>query len=128
MTLRNGKLPLFKFHSGNTYEGEWLNDKQHGHGIMTRVPLRQMRNKKVCQVVYYESTKQELQTKPIHECQCDERLKTDMQVDRRETQPRTRRVHEELKASYTSIVRRVYTLTHGRLSFLFDFLFDTVTS
>ena len=49
-----------------------------------------MRNKKVCRVVYYESTKPELQTEPIYVCQCDERLKTDMQVDRRKTQPRNR--------------------------------------
>jgi hypothetical protein len=26
-------------------------------------------------VVYYESTKRELQTKPIYECRCDGRLK-----------------------------------------------------
>ncbi len=26
--------------------------------------------------VYYESIKRELKTKPIHECRCDERLKT----------------------------------------------------
>ena len=35
MTLRNGKLPLFKFDDGNSYEGVWLNGKQHGHGIYT---------------------------------------------------------------------------------------------
>jgi hypothetical protein len=35
MTLRNGKLPLIKFVDGNAYEGEWLNDKMHGHGIHT---------------------------------------------------------------------------------------------
>jgi hypothetical protein len=34
MTLRNGKLPLIKFFDGD-YEGEWLNGKQHGHGIYT---------------------------------------------------------------------------------------------
>ena len=27
-------------------------------------------------VVYYESIKRELKTRPIYECQCDERLKT----------------------------------------------------
>ena len=27
-------------------------------------------------IVYYESIKRELKTKPIHECRCDERLKT----------------------------------------------------
>jgi hypothetical protein len=27
-------------------------------------------------VVYYESIKRELQTRPIHECRCDERPKT----------------------------------------------------
>ncbi len=27
-------------------------------------------------VVYYESLKRELKTKPINECRCDERLKT----------------------------------------------------
>jgi hypothetical protein len=27
-------------------------------------------------VVYYESRKRELKTKPIYECRCDERLKT----------------------------------------------------
>ncbi len=26
--------------------------------------------------VYYESIKRELKTRPIHECRCDERLKT----------------------------------------------------
>ena len=30
----------------------------------------------VCVVVYYESIKRELETKPIYECRCDERLKT----------------------------------------------------
>jgi hypothetical protein len=34
--MRNGKLPLFKFDDGNAYDGEWRNDKMHGHGIMTR--------------------------------------------------------------------------------------------
>ena len=29
-----------------------------------------------CFVVYYESIKRELKTKPIYECRCDERLKT----------------------------------------------------
>jgi hypothetical protein len=27
-------------------------------------------------VVYYESIKREVKTRPIHECRCDERLKT----------------------------------------------------
>ena len=27
-----------------------------------------------CWVVYYESIKRELKTRPIHECRCDERL------------------------------------------------------
>ena len=29
-----------------------------------------------CGVVYYESLKREVKTKPINECRCDERLKT----------------------------------------------------
>ena len=28
------------------------------------------------EIVYYESMKRELQTRPIYECRCDERLKT----------------------------------------------------
>ena len=35
MTLRNVKLPLINFGNGCTYEGEWLTDKQHGHGTYT---------------------------------------------------------------------------------------------
>ncbi len=35
MTQRNGKLPLIKSDNGDAYEGEWLNGKQHGHGIYT---------------------------------------------------------------------------------------------
>jgi hypothetical protein len=35
MTQRNGKLPLIQLDDGETYEGEWLNGKQHGHGILT---------------------------------------------------------------------------------------------
>ena len=30
-------------------------------------------------VVYYESIKQELKTRPIYECRCDERLKTQVE-------------------------------------------------
>ena len=30
----------------------------------------------MCSVVYYESIKRELKTRPIYECRCDERLKT----------------------------------------------------
>jgi hypothetical protein len=33
--LFNGKLRLFKFDNGDAYEGEWLNGKFHGRGIMT---------------------------------------------------------------------------------------------
>jgi hypothetical protein len=33
--IRNGKLPLVRFENGNAYEGEWLNGKRHGRGIMT---------------------------------------------------------------------------------------------
>ena len=33
--MRNGKLPLFQLDNGNAYEGEWLNGKVHGRGIMT---------------------------------------------------------------------------------------------
>ena len=35
MTQRNGKLPLFKYDNGETYEGEWLNGNRHGRGIFT---------------------------------------------------------------------------------------------
>jgi hypothetical protein len=35
-------------------------------------------------VVYYESMKRELQTRPIHECRYDERLKTRDEVNRRD--------------------------------------------
>ncbi len=33
--MRNGKLPLVEFDNGHAYEGEWLNGKYHGRGIMT---------------------------------------------------------------------------------------------
>ena len=33
--LRNGKFPLFKMDNGDAYEGEWLNGKFHGRGIMS---------------------------------------------------------------------------------------------
>jgi hypothetical protein len=36
-------------------------------------------------VVYYESIKQELKTKPIYECRCDERLKTRVEESTRLT-------------------------------------------
>ena len=32
---RNGRYPLIKLHNGDTYEGEFLNGKRHGHGIYT---------------------------------------------------------------------------------------------
>jgi hypothetical protein len=32
---RNGKLPLIKFGSGETYKGGWLSGKLHGRGIYT---------------------------------------------------------------------------------------------
>jgi hypothetical protein len=31
----NGKLPLIKFRNGDTYQGEWFNEKMQGHGIYT---------------------------------------------------------------------------------------------
>ena len=33
MGQRNGRLPLIKLDYGITYEGEWLNNKEHGRGI-----------------------------------------------------------------------------------------------
>ena len=33
-------------------------------------------SKKILLFVYYESRKQDLKTRPIYECRCDERLKT----------------------------------------------------
>ena len=34
-TLHNGRLPLFKYPSGNTYTGEWRDDNKHGQGTYT---------------------------------------------------------------------------------------------
>ena len=34
------------------------------------------RGRRQVRVVYYESIKRELKTRPIYECRCDERLKT----------------------------------------------------
>ena len=39
----------------------------------------------MCMVVYYESIKRELQTRPIYECRCDERLKTKVEESTRLT-------------------------------------------
>ena len=33
--LFNGKLPLYRHGDSSAYEGEWLNGKFHGRGIMT---------------------------------------------------------------------------------------------
>ncbi len=44
-------------------------------------------------VVYYESIKRELKTKPIYECRCDERLKT--------------RVEESTRLACTQLVREL---------------------
>ena len=35
MSTRTGRLPLVDLGDGATYEGEWLNDKEHGSGIFT---------------------------------------------------------------------------------------------
>ena len=37
------------------------------------------------EVVYYESMKRELKTRPIYECRCDERLKTKVEESTRLT-------------------------------------------
>ncbi len=53
-------------------------------------------------VVYYESIKRELKTKPIYECRCDERLKT--------------RVEESTRLGYTQLVGELQHLkTETRL-------------
>ncbi len=44
----------------------------------------------VVRVVYYESLKCELKTKPIHECRFDERLQTRLEESTRLTCPRLR--------------------------------------
>ena len=41
------------------------------------------RGRRQVRVVYYESIKRELKTRPIYECRCDERLKTKVEESTR---------------------------------------------
>jgi hypothetical protein len=51
----------------------------------------------LCLFVYYESSKRELQTKPIKECRCDERLQTRVEESTRLGCPRLVEELEHLK-------------------------------
>ena len=67
---------------------------KHGSGTKDR----EERSKGI--VVYYESLKREVKTKPIKECRCDERLQTRVEESTRLGCPRLVTELEHLKISY----------------------------
>ncbi len=71
----------------------------------------------VKQVVYYESLKRELKTKPINECQCDERLKTRVEESTRLTCPRLVAELEHLKLE-TRLIDEMFVSEMGEYVFL----------
>ncbi len=67
--------------------------------------------------VYYESRKRDLQTRPIYQCRCDERLKT-------KTEKSTRLTHTELIGELehlkikTRLINEMFVSVMGEYVFL----------
>ena len=68
-------------------------------------------------VVYYESLKRDLQTKPINECRCDERLQTKVEESTRLGYPRLVAELEHLKLK-TRLIDEMFTSEMGDYVFL----------
>ena len=68
-------------------------------------------------VVYYESLKRELKTKPINECRCDERLQTRVEESTRLTCPRLVAELEHLKIE-TRLIDEMFASEMGEYVFL----------
>ena len=68
-------------------------------------------------VVYYESLKRELKTKPIYECRCDERLKTRVEESTRPTCTQLVRELEHLKIE-TRLIDEMFASEMGEYVFL----------
>ena len=68
-------------------------------------------------VVYYESLKREIKTKPINECRCDERLKTRVEESTRLGCPRLVAELEHLKIE-TRLIDEMFASEMGEYVFL----------
>ena len=68
-------------------------------------------------VVYYESLKRELKTKPIKECRCDERLQTRVEESTRLACPRLVAELEHLKIE-TRLIDEMFASEMGEYVFL----------
>ena len=68
-------------------------------------------------VVYYESIKRELKTKPIYECRCDERLKTRVEESTRLACTQLVGELEHLKTE-TRLIDEMFTSEMGEYVFL----------
>jgi hypothetical protein len=68
-------------------------------------------------VVYYESRKRELKTRPIYECQCNERLKTKTEKSTRLTFTGSLGELEHLKIK-TRLIDEMFTSVMGEYVFL----------
>ncbi len=68
-------------------------------------------------LVYYESIKRELKTRPIYECRCDERLKTNVEESTRLTCTGLIGELEHLKIK-TRLIDEMFTSVMGEYVFL----------
>ena len=68
-------------------------------------------------VVYYESLKRELKTKPIKECRCDERLQTRVEESTRLAYPRLVEALEHLKIE-SRLIDEMFASEMGEYVFL----------
>ena len=69
------------------------------------------------EVVYYESMKRELKTRPIYECRCDERLKTKAEESTRLAYTGLFRELEHLKIK-TRLIDEMFASVMGEYVFL----------
>ena len=67
--------------------------------------------------VYYESRKRELKTRPIHECRCDERLKTKSEKSTHLTNTGLLGELEHLKIK-TRLINEMFAIVMGEYVFL----------
>ena len=69
------------------------------------------------EVVYYESIKRELKTRPIYDCRCDERLKTKVEESTRLTYTELLGELEYLKIE-TRLIDEMFASVMGECVFL----------
>ena len=86
---------------------------RHATSFCPRCAVRAVLRK----VVYYESLKRELKTKPIKECRCDERLQTRVEESTRLTCPRLVAELEHLKIE-TRLIDEMFVSEMGEYVFL----------